>query len=93
MTFLDIFRSKSATPAAAFDASRLHASIVRACYSVRLGEGSAEDAARHTCQGVDRWLKTHPEVTHDDIRRKAASLLGIMCPEAGYIYQHENTIL
>lgn len=79
--------------ASAFDAERLHASVTAACYSVRLAEGVAHDAATHICRAVEDWLHTKSEVTSSDIRRKTSEILAIICPEAGYFYQHQHTIL
>lgn len=76
-----------------FDAERLHASIAAACYSVRLPEGVAEDAATRICQVVTHWCNAKPEVTSGDIRRKASEVLSVVCPEAGYFYKHQHTIL
>lgn len=76
-----------------FDAGRLRESIASACYSVRLAEGVAETAAMRICQSVEAWLHDKPEVTSGDIRRKAGDVLSIICPEAGYLYQHQHTIL
>lgn len=76
-----------------FDAARLHDSITTACYAVRLAEGVALDAAAHICQAVEDWLSSKSEVTSQDIRRKTSEILSIQCPEAGYFYQHQHTIL
>lgn len=77
----------------AFDPSRLYESVLSACYAVRLAEGVALDTATHICKLVDDWLHTKSEVTSHDIRLKAGEILSIQCPEAGYFYQHQHTIL
>lgn len=79
-----------ATP---FDKPRLHASIITACHSVRLAEGVAHDTAARICLAIEEWLTDKSEVTSSDIRRKTSEVLAIICPEAGYLYQHQHTIL
>lgn len=76
-----------------FDTERLHASITAACYAVRLAEGVAQTTAAHICRAIETWLHTKTEVTSSDIRRKTADILATVCPEAGYFYQHQHTIL
>lgn len=76
-----------------FESTRLHDSIATACYSVRLAEGIARDIAVHVCKSIETWLSTKSEVTSQDIRRKAGELLSLHCPEAGYLYQNQHTIL
>lgn len=76
-----------------FDAERLHDSIAAACYSVRLAEGIARDIAVRVCASIEAWLSTKSEVTSHDIRRKAGEFLSVHCPEAGYLYQNQHTIL
>lgn len=78
---------------ATFDKDRLHASIATACYSVRLTEGAAHDAASYVCQTMERWLDSKSEVTSSDVRRKTSEALAIICPEAGYLYQHQHSII
>ncbi len=82
--------SSAVTP---FDIQRLHDSVLAACYSVRLAEGVALDTAAHICKSVEAWLESKSEVTSSDIRRKAGEVLALLCPEAGYFYQHQHTIL
>lgn len=87
-----IICSRTATTSP-FSVERLRESVLSACYSVRLTEGMAEDSAVHICQVIERWLEAKTEVTSADIRRKTAEVLGRLCPEAGYLYQHQHTIL
>ncbi len=88
----DVVHSHTGT-IAPFDTEQLRTSITAACYSVRLAEGVAQSAATHICRAVEDWLQTKSEVTSNDIRRKASEVLTIVCPEAGYFYQHQHTIL
>ena len=76
-----------------FDIARLERSIATACYSVRLAEGIARDLAVQVCRSIEDWLSTKAEVTSHDIRLRAGEMLSIQCPEAGYLYQHQHTIL
>lgn len=69
-----------------YSRDKLHKSIVAVCLSVRASEGSAATAANATCDAVDVWLKTRPEVTSDDIRRIAGKALESHNPDAAYYY-------
>ncbi len=74
-----------------YSREKLHRSIVAVCRSVHASEGSAETAATATCDAVDTWLKSRPEVTSGDIRRIAAKTLKIHNPDAAYYYtQHKH---
>lgn len=80
-------------PAEEFSPSKLHTSIVATCLSVRTPEGQAEDIAKTVTFGVMNWCKTHPEVTSDDIRRRAYQVLKPLHVDAAYLYKHYRTIL
>ena len=69
-----------------YSRDKLHKSIVAVCLSVRASEGSATTAATATCNTVDAWLKTRPEVTSNDIRRIAGKALEAHNPDAAYYY-------
>lgn len=88
-----VVKHQGRRPSEAFEAAKLTRSIEAACLSVGLSEGSASDTARTTVASVQRWLLHKPEVTSDDIRRVAATALGKVSAEAGYLYQHHKTIL
>jgi len=76
-----------------FIRSKLHASIVAACLSVRAPEGQAEATASAVCESVVGWLEKRPEVTSHDLRIVAAKYLKSYHPEAAYLYeQHHITI-
>jgi transcriptional regulator NrdR family protein len=76
-----------------FQKQKLHASIVAACLSVRSPEGEAEKIASDVCRQVVTWLEQKPEVTSEDIRRKASETLSILHPEAAYLYKHHQLVL
>lgn len=76
-----------------FREHKLHTSIVAACLSVRSPEGEAEKIASNVTLHVIDWLKQKPEVTSEDIRRKASEALHTLHPEAAYLYKHHELVL
>jgi transcriptional regulator NrdR family protein len=76
-----------------FQKYKLHASIVAACLSVRSPEGEAEKIAGSVCEQMINWLEQKPEVTSEDIRRKASEALFALHPEAAYLYKHHQLVL
>ena len=76
-----------------FDAKRLTRSLEQACYSVGTSEGATDDIVRRVVSSTETWLEDKSEVTGDDVRRKASELLERLCPEAGYLYKHQKSIL
>ncbi len=76
-----------------FQRNKLHASIVAACLSVRSPEGEAETIAYAVCRQVIEWLEQKPEVTSEDVRRKASEALAVLHPEAAYQYKHHQLVL
>jgi transcriptional regulator NrdR family protein len=76
-----------------FRKEKLHASIIAACLSVRSPEGEAETIAHEVCQKVIQWLEKKPEVTSEDLRRKASDALSVLHPEAAYLYKHHQIVL
>ena len=76
----------------AFDAVKLHQSIVAACLAVRAFEGEAHATAERVCRHVLDWLTTKTEVTSADVRRVAALHLQTYHPEAAYMYEHHRLI-
>ena len=70
-----------------YQRSKLGRSIIAACRSVRTPDGEAETTAVEVCKRVEAWLKTKPEVTSADIRRKAYGALLAFNPEAAYMYR------
>lgn len=76
-----------------YDAKRLAQSLKEACYSVGTSEGATKDFVKRVISSTETWLTDRPEVTDDDVRRKAAELLEKLCPEAGYLYKNQKSIL
>jgi transcriptional regulator NrdR family protein len=80
-------------PSEQFDRTKLHASVLAACLSVRTPEGEAETTARNVCEKVLTWLETKPEVTSNDLRRVATEALTTFHPEAAYLYKHHRLVI
>ena len=76
-----------------FEPTKLHASVLAACLSVRSPHGTAQSAADSVCTVVIKWCQTRPEVTSDDVRRVAADHLDRIHPEAAYLYKHHRLVL
>lgn len=76
-----------------FKRAKLYASIIAACRSVRSPEGQAEATANSVCDAVCAWLASKPEVTGDDLRRKAAETLHEYHPEAAYLYKQHRLVI
>lgn len=70
-----------------YDRGKLGRSLLAACRSVRTPDGEAETTATEICRRVEAWLRTKPEVTSADIRRKAQEALLAFNPEAAYMYR------
>jgi hypothetical protein len=90
---IDIVKSGGKRPAEAFMHNKLYDSIQAACLSVRSPEGEAEMVARSVCDTVMAWLRTKPEVTSADLRRKASEALEKQHPEAAYLYKHHRLVM
>jgi transcriptional regulator NrdR family protein len=93
MNQVSVIKQGSKRVAEPFSANKLFESILAACLSVRLAEGAAEHTAGRTTKEVENWLINKSEVTSNDIRRQAAKTLIVLCPEAGYLYQQNKTIM
>ncbi len=89
----DVIKHTGKRPTESFERSKLHSSIVAACLSVRSPEGEAETIAHEVCRHVIAWLEQKPEVTSEDLRRKASDALHILHPEAAYLYKHHQIVL
>lgn len=76
-----------------FDREKLHKSLVGACLSSGVPTGHAESIARRVVDEVVTWLEDRPEVTSNDLRRKAATYLKIYHPDASYLYEHHRSTL
>ena len=90
---IDIVKRGGARPSESFNRDKLHASIRAACLSVRSPEGEAEIVAGKVCDVLVIWLGTKPEVTSNDLRRKATSALERFHPEAAYLYKHHRLVM
>lgn len=77
----------------AYDETKLRQSLSEACYSVSVSEGATHDIVTQVIKSLQKWLDTKPEVTDRDIRRKASEQLETLCPEAGYLYKNQKSIL
>lgn len=89
----DIIKRGGKRPTEQFQRDKLHHSIRAACLSVRSPEGEAETIAGKVSDAVISWLKTKPEVTSSDLRRKATDVLTSFHPEAAYLYKHHRLII
>jgi transcriptional regulator NrdR family protein len=89
----DIIKRDGKRPSEQFQRDKLHHSIRAACLSVRSPEGEAETIAAKVSDAVIAWLETKPEVTSNDLRRKATDILTSFHPEAAYLYKHHRLII
>ncbi len=90
---IDIVKRGGRRPSERFDRDKLHTSVRAACLSVRTPDGEAELIAEKVCDILMVWLKTKPEVTSSDLRRKAAQTLDTFHPEAAYLYKHHRLVM
>jgi transcriptional regulator NrdR family protein len=90
---IDIVKRDGKRPSESFKREKLHASVRAACLSVRSPEGEAETTASNVCDAVIIWLETKPEVTSNDLRRKATETLESFHPEAAYLYKHHRLVM
>lgn len=88
-----VVKRRGKRPTEAFSREKLHASIIAVCLSVHTPEGQAETSAKAVCDVVMLWLKDKPEVTSEDIRRKAADVLAKYDPEAAHLYKHHHMVI
>lgn len=92
-TITYVVKQQGKRPTEMFSREKLHASLVSACLSVRTPEGQAEVNASTVCDGVIRWLSDKPEVTSEDIRRKASDILARYHSEAAHLYKHHHMVI
>lgn len=90
---IDIIKRDGERPTEIFTRDKLHTSIRAACLSVRTPEGEAETIANTVCDAVIVWLETKPEVTSNDLRRKATETLHQHHPDAAYLYKHHRLVM
>lgn len=87
---VDIVKRGGKRPTESYERSKLHASIIAVCSSTRTPEGQSQTIANFVCDGVEDWLRLHPEVTSSDIRNIAAKHLKKHHPEAAYLYEQRR---
>lgn len=88
-----IIKRQGERPSESFMRGKLHASVLAALLSVRTPEGHAEATAEAVCEAVVHWLSYKPEVTSDDLRRKATDTLAAFHPDAAYLYKHHPAVI
>lgn len=88
-----IVKQRGKRPTEAFQPDKLHASILNTCLSVQTPEGQAEATAEKVTTAVADWLSDKPEVTSEDIRRKATAVLEKYHPEAAHLYKHHHMVI
>lgn len=88
-----IIKRRGKRPTEVFSRDKLHASITAACLSVHTPDGQAEATADKVCSAVIDWLGNKPEVTSEDIRRKATTVLAKYHTEAAHLYKHHHMII
>ena len=88
-----VIKRRGKRPTEPYSHSKLHASIVASCLSVHTPEGQAEVVAASVCTATEDWLHDKPEVTSEDIRRKAAAVLAKYHPEAAHLYKHHHMVI
>lgn len=88
-----VIKSGGRRPSEVFQRTKLHASVLAACLSVRSPEGEAEMTAGKVCDNVEHWLKEKPEITSNDLRRKAGEALEVHHPEAAFLYKHHRLVM
>lgn len=93
MAHTHIVKRQGRRPAETFERDKLHASVLAACLSVRTPEGYAESIATSVCKAVNEWLSSKPEVTSEDLRRKAADALTVFHPDAAYLYKCHHLVM
>lgn len=89
----DVIKRGGQRPTETFDTAKLHASVLAACLSVRTPDGEAKQIADKVCDVVLGWCENKPEVTSEDLRRKASEALDIHHPEASYLYKQHRLVM
>ncbi len=64
---IDVVKREGRRPTERFDHSKLHASVLAACLSVRSPHGEAETTAERVCDVVIAWCVKKPEITSSDL--------------------------
>ena len=92
MERIDVVK-RGGRPTEVFDPEKLHRSIVATCLSVNTPDGQAEDVAKSVTVDVMQWCQSRPEITSDDIRRRAHKTLVKLHTDAAYLYEHYKHIV
>jgi transcriptional regulator NrdR family protein len=90
---VDIIKRGGERKTERFDSTKLHASVLAACLSVRSPEGEAESVAQTVAERVTEWCSSKPAATSSDIRRVAAEFLDHLHPDAAYLYQNHHLVI
>lgn len=88
-----VVKRQGRRPTEAFSRDKLHASIMATCLAVKTPEGQAESIANAVCDATIAWLSDKPEVTSEDIRRKAGAILENYHSEAAHLYKHHHMVI
>ena len=89
----DIVKHGGKRKTEAYSREKLSKSILITLRSLKTPDGQAEDTAKTVCDSVEHWLTNLPEVTSDDLRRKAAAALEPLHPDAALLYKHHKIIM
>lgn len=93
MSVTDVIKRSGQRPTEQFAEDKLRHSIQAACLSVRTPIGEAETIANAVSRQLTAWLAERPEVTSEDLRRKANETLEIYHPDAAYLYKHHRLVI
>lgn len=93
MSVTDVIKRGGKRPTELFAEEKLLQSIQAACLSVRTPVGEAETIAKAVSRHLSTWLAERPEVTSEDLRRKATETLEIYHPDAAYLYKHHRLVI
>ena len=90
---IDVVKRGGRRPSESFQREKLYASVLAACLSVRSPDGQAAMTADQVCIAVISWCHTKPEVTSNDLRRKATESLETFHPQAAYLYKNHRLVI
>lgn len=76
-----------------FDYKKLQKSLNETFLIVKSPEGQSDEFVRKTLLEFADWQKNKPEITSDDIRRQAGTILQKIHPEAAYVYKNFKSII
>lgn len=90
---IDVVKRGGARPTESYQRAKLEHSIRAALRTAKAPDGQTEDTASAVCDIVEQWLSSRPEITSNDLRRKATSALEPLHPEAAFIYKSYKIIM